>query len=136
MIKNKKYILAFIEVLAFAKANKRLSNEDGERIAGSLWVNIKKELRDSSVLFLEYGNEVTLLSTEKVENKLNEAKMELEHICEKEYDRELDNKNKKDTSRLAKWSIAISILAATGLPQTIFQWLFEYIKRCFCNIIE
>ena len=136
MIKNKEYILALIKVLEFTKANKRLSNEDGERIAGTFWVNIRKELRDSAILFLEYGNEVTLISTEKVTSKLNETKMELEYINEKEYDRELDNKSKKDAYRLAKWSIVISILAATGLPQTIFQWLFEYIKQGLYNIIK
>jgi hypothetical protein len=34
---------------------------------------------------------------------------------------------------MAKWSIVISILAATGLPQMIFQWLFELIIEVVLN---
>lgn len=118
-----------IKVLSFAIENKKLSNDDGERLSGRLWPNIKTELSRSNVLFLEYGNEVELLTLDNVNKKLNESKMLLQEIEEKEFDRELDNKSKTDAYRLAKWSIVISILAATGLPQMIFQWLFELIVK-------
>ena len=118
-----------IKVLSFAIENKKLSNDDGERLSGRLWPNIKAELSRSNVLFLEYGNEVDLLTLDNVNKKLNESKMLLQEIEEKEFDRELDNKSKTDAYRLAKWSIVISILAATGLPQMIFQWLFELIVK-------
>ena len=120
-----------IKVLSFAINNKRLSNKDGENLAGELWQNIKTELSNSNVIFLEYGKEVNLLTTDNVKRKLNESRMILKEIQEKEYDRELENKSKKDAYRMAKWSIVISILAATGLPQMIFQWLFELIKELF-----
>lgn len=130
-MKNREYIEAMINVLSFAIDNKRLSNKDGENLAGELWQNIKAELSNSKVIFLEYGEEVNLLTTDNVKRKLNESRMFLKEIQEKEYDRELENKSKKDAYRLAKWSIVISILAATGLPQMIFQWLFELIKELF-----
>lgn len=122
-----------IKVLSFAIENKKLSNDDGERLSGRLWPNIKAELSRSNVLFLEYGNEVDLLTLDNVNKKLNESKILLQEIEEKEYDRELDNKSKTDAYRLAKWSIVISILAATGLPQMIFQWLFELIVKAVLN---
>lgn len=122
-----------IKVLSFAIDNKRLSNKDGENLAGELWQNIKTELSNSKVIFLEYGKEVNLLTTDNVKRKLNESRMILKEIQEKEYDRELENKSKKDAYRLAKWSIVISILAATGLPQMIFQWLFELIIEVVLN---
>ena len=122
-----------IEVLSFAIENKKLSNKDGERIAGELWQNIKAYLSKSKVLFLEYGNEVNLLTLDNVNKKLNESKMFLQEIEEQEFDRKLDNKSKMDAYRLAKWSIVISILAATGLPQMIFQWLFELIIEAVSN---
>jgi hypothetical protein len=130
-MKNREYIEAMIKVLSFAIDNKRLSNKDGENLAGELWQNIKTELSNSKVIFLEYGQEVNLLTTDNVKRKLNESRMILKEIQEKEYDRELENKSKKDAYRMAKWSIVISILAATGLPQMIFQWLFELIKELF-----
>jgi thiamine kinase-like enzyme len=130
-MKNREYIEAMIKVLSFAIDNKRLSNKDGENLAGELWQNIKTELSNSNVIFLEYGKEVNLLTTDNVKRKLNESRMILKEIQEKEYDRELENKSKKDAYRMAKWSIVISILAATGLPQMIFQWLFELIKELF-----
>jgi hypothetical protein len=55
--------------------------------------------------------------------------MTLQEIEDEEYDRKIDNKTKIGAYRLAKWSIAISILTATGLPQMIFQWLFELITK-------
>ena len=122
-----------IKVLSFAIDNKRLSNKDGENLAGELWQNIKTELSNSNVIFLEYGKEVNLLTTDNVKRKLNESRMILKEIQEKEYDRELENKSKKDAYRMAKWSIVISILAATGLPQMIFQWLFELIIEVVLN---
>lgn len=122
-----------IKVLSFAIDNKRLSNKDGENLAGELWQNIKTELSNSNVIFLEYGEEVNLLTTDNVKRKLNESRMILKEIQDKEYDRELENKSKKDAYRLAKWSIVISILAATGLPQMIFQWLFELIIEVVLN---
>lgn len=122
-----------IKVLSFAIDNKRLSNKDGENLAGELWQNIKTELSNSNVIFLEYGKEVNLLTTDNVKRKLNESRMILKEIQEKEYDRELENKSKKDAYRMAKWSIVISILAATGLPQMIFQWLFELIIEAVSN---
>ena len=122
-----------INVLSFAIDNKRLSNKDGENLAGELWQNIETELSNSKVIFLEYGKEVNLLTTDNVKRKLNESRMILKEIQEKEYDRELENKSKKDAYRLAKWSIVISILAATGLPQMIFQWLFELIVEVVSN---
>ena len=128
-MKNREYIEAMIKVLSFAIDNKRLSNKDGENLAGELWQNIKTELSNSNVIFLEYGKEVNLLTTDNVKRKLNESRMILKEIQEKEYDRELENKSKKDAYRMAKWSIVISILAATGLPQMIFQWLFELIVK-------
>jgi hypothetical protein len=130
---NRTYIEAMIKVLSFAVENKKLSNEDGERLAGELWPNIKVDLSRSKVLFLEYGKEVNLLTLENVNRKLNESKMLLQDIKEKEFDRELNNKSKKDAYRLAKWSIVISILAATGLPQMLFQWLFELIVEVVSN---
>ena len=130
---NRTYIEAMIKVLSFAVENNKLSNEDGERLAGELWPNIKVDLSRSKVLFLEYGNEVTLLTLENVNRKLNESKMLLQELDEKEFDRNLDNKSKKDAYRLAKWSIVISILAATGLPQMLFQWLFELIVEVASN---
>lgn len=130
---NREYIEAMIKVLSFAIDNKRLSNKDGENLAGELWQNIKTELSNSKVIFLEYGEEVNLLTTDNVKRKLNESRMILKEIQDKEYDRELENKSKKDAYRLAKWSIVISILAATGLPQTIFQWLFELIIEVVLN---
>lgn len=130
-MRNREYIEAMIKVLSFAIDNKRLSNKDGENLAGELWQNIKTELSNSNVIFLEYGKEVNLLTTDNVKRKLNESRMILKEIQEKEYDRELENKSKKDAYRMAKWSIVISILAATGLPQMIFQWLFELIKELF-----
>jgi hypothetical protein len=130
-MRNREYIEAMIKVLSFAIDNKRLSNKDGENLAGELWQNIKTELSNSKVIFLEYGQEVNLLTTDNVKRKLNESRMILKEIQEKEYDRELENKSKKDAYRLAKWSIVISILAATGLPHMIFQWLFELIKELF-----
>lgn len=130
-MKNREYIEAMIKVLPFAIDNKRLSNKDGENLAGELWQNIKTELSNSKVIFLEYGEEVNLLTTDNVKRKLNESRMILKEIQDKEYDRELENKSKKDAYRMAKWSIVISILAATGLPQMIFQWLFELIKELF-----
>jgi hypothetical protein len=130
-MKNREYIEAMIKVLSFAIDNKRLSNKDGENLAGKLWQNIKTELSNSNVIFLEYGKEINLLTTDNVKRKLNESRMILKEIQEKEYDRGLENKSKKDAYRLAKWSIVISILAATGLPQIIFQWLFELIKELF-----
>lgn len=132
-MKNREYIEAMIKVLSFAIDNKRLSNKDGENLAGELWQNIKTELSNSNVIFLEYGKEVNLLTTDNVKRKLNESRMILKEIQEKEYDRELENKSKKDAYRLAKWSIVISILAATGLPQMIFQWLFELIIEVVLN---
>lgn len=131
MKNNRRYIEALIAVLEFAEKNKRLSSEDGERIAGDLWGVIRKELDKSYVICMGTGNDVTLLTTEKVNTKLNESRLLLEDIKEREYDRELDNKSKKDAYRLAKWSIVISILAATGLPQITLQWLFELIKGLF-----
>lgn len=122
-----------IKVLSFAIENKKLSNDDGERLSGRLWPNIKAELSRSNVLYLEYGNEVDLLTLDNVNKKLNESKILLQEIEEKEFDRELDNKSKTDAYRLAKWSIVISILAATGLPQMIFQWLFELIVKAVLN---
>lgn len=132
-MKNREYIEAMIKVLSFAIDNKRLSNKDGENLAGELWQNIKTELSNSNVIFLEYGKEVNLLTTDNVKRKLNESRMFLKEIQEKEYDRELENKSKKDAYRMAKWSIVISILAATGLPQMIFQWLFELIIEVVLN---
>ena len=132
-MKNREYIEAMIKVLSFAIENKRLSNKAGENLAGELWQNIKTELSNSKVIFLEYGQEVNLLTTDNVKRKLNESRMLLKEIQEKEYDRELENKSKKDAYRLAKWSIVISILAATGLPQMIFQWLFELILEVVLN---
>lgn len=132
-MKNREYIEAMIKVLSFAIDNKRLSNKDGENLAGELWQNIKTELSNSNVIFLEYGKEVNLLTTDNVKRKLNESRMILKEIQEKEYDRELENKSKKDAYRMAKWSIVISILAATGLPQMIFQWLFELIIEAVSN---
>ena len=132
-MRNREYIEAMIKVLSFAIDNKRLSNKDGENLAGELWQNIKTELSNSKVIFLEYGKEVNLLTTDNVKRKLNESRMILKEIQEKEYDRELENKSKKDAYRLAKWSIVISILAATGLPQMIFQWLFELIIEVVLN---
>lgn len=132
-MRNREYIEAMIKVLSFAIDNKRLSNKDGENLAGELWQNIKTELSNSKVIFLEYGEEVNLLTTDNVKRKLNESRMILKEIQDKEYDRELENKSKKDAYRLAKWSIVISILAATGLPQMIFQWLFELIIEVVLN---
>ena len=130
---NRTYIEAMIKVLSFAVENNKLSNDDGERLAGELWPNIKVDLSRSKVLFLEYGKEVNLLTLENVNRKLNESKMLLQELDEKEFDRELDNKSKMGAYRLAKWSIVISILAATGLPQMIFQWLFELIIEAVSN---
>ena len=130
---NRTYIEAMIKVLSFAVENNKLSNEDGERLAGELWPNIKVDLSRSKVLFLEYGKEVNLLTLENVNRKLNESKMLLQELDEKEFDRNLDNKSKMGAYRLAKWSIVISILAATGLPQMIFQWLFELIVEVVSN---
>lgn len=126
-MKYREYIEAMIKVLSFAKENKKLSNKDGERLAGELWQNIKVDLSRSNILFLEYGNEVTLLTLDNVNRKLNESKMVLQEIEEKEFDRKLDNKSKTDAYCLAKWSIVISILTATGLPQMIFQWILGLI---------
>jgi hypothetical protein len=134
MEENRKYTETLIAVLEFAISNKKLSSVDGERIAGDYWGLVKRELNNSGVICLEYGNEVTLLTTEKVRTKLSEAKIKLENIEGREYDRNLDNKSKKDSAKLAKWSIVISILAATGLPQKVLQWLFELIKESFANI--
>ena len=130
---NRTYIEAMIKVLSFAVENNKLSNEDGERLAGELWPNIKVDLSRSKVLFLEYGKEVNLLTLENVNRKLNESKMLLQELDEKEFDRNLDNKSKMGAYRLAKWSIVISILAATGLPQMLFQWLFELIVEVVSN---
>lgn len=130
---NRTYIEAMIKVLSFAVENNKLSNEDGERLAGELWPNIKADLSRSKVLFLEYGKEVNLLTLENVNRKLNESKMLLQELDEKEFDRNLENKSKMGAYRLAKWSIVISILAATGLPQMIFQWLFELIVEVVSN---
>ena len=130
---NRTYIEAMIKVLSFAVENNKLSNEDGERLAGELWPNIKVDLSRSKVLFLEYGKEVNLFTFEKVNRKLNESKMLLQELDEKEFDRNLENKSKMGAYRLAKWSIVISILAATGLPQMIFQWLFELIVEVVSN---
>lgn len=76
-MKYREYIEAMIKVLSFAKENKKLSNKDGERLAGELWQNIKVDLSRSNILFLEYGNEVTLLALDNVNRKLNESKMVL-----------------------------------------------------------
>ena len=130
---NRTYIEAMIKVLSFAVENNKLSNEDGERLAGELWPNIKVDLSRSKVLFLEYGKEVNLLTLENANRKLNESKMLLQELDEKEFDRNLDNKSKMGAYRLAKWSIVISILAATGLPQMLFQWLFELIVEVVSN---
>ena len=130
---NRTYIEAMIKVLSFAVENNKLSNDDGERLAGELWPNIKVDLSRSKVLFLEYGKEVNLLTLENVNRKLNESKMLLQELDEKEFDRNLDNKSKMGAYRLAKWSIVISILAATGLPQMLFQWLFELIVEVASN---
>lgn len=130
---NRTYIEAMIKVLSFAVENNKLSNEDGERLAGELWPNIKVDLSRSKVLFLEYGKEVNLLTLENVNRKLNESKMLLQELDEKEFDRNLDNKSKMGAYRLAKWSIVISILAATGLTQMLFQWLFELIVEVVSN---
>lgn len=130
---NRTYIEAMIKVLSFAVENNKLSYEDGERLAGELWPNIKVDLSRSKVLFLEYGKEVNLLTLENVNRKLNESKMLLQELDEKEFDRNLDNKSKMGAYRLAKWSIVISILAATGLTQMLFQWLFELIVEVVSN---
>jgi hypothetical protein len=54
-MKNKAYIKAMIRVLSFAKEHRKLSNSDGERLAGEWWQSIKADLSHSNVLFLEYG---------------------------------------------------------------------------------
>lgn len=132
-MRNREYIEAMMKVLFFAKENRKLSNSDGERLAGKWWQNIKTDLSHSNVLFLEYGEKVDLITTESVERKINECKITLQEIEEEEYDRKIDNKTKIGAYRLAKWSIVISILAATGLPQMIFQWLFELIIEVVLN---
>lgn len=43
-MKYREYIEAMIKVLSFAKENNKLSNKDGERLAGELWQNIKVDL--------------------------------------------------------------------------------------------
>lgn len=127
-MKNRKYIEAMIAVLEYVISNKKISNKDGERIAGKLWCNVKNELSKEGILYIDFTNDTNLISTHSLEVKLNKCYILLEEIKNEEYDRELDNKSKKRAYRLSILSIVISILAATGLPQEIFRWLYDKIS--------
>lgn len=120
-----------IAVLEYAITNKRISNKDGERLAGRLWCNVRNELSREHLLYVDFANDTNLISTHNLEAKLNNCHLLLEEIKNEEYDRELDNKSKRRANKLATWSIVISILAATGLPQEIFRWIYKLLKGLF-----
>ena len=134
MKKNREYIESMIAVLEYSISNKRISNKAGENMAGKLWCNVKNELSKDGILYVDFANDTNLISTHKLEVKLNEYNIMLKEAEKEEYDRELDNRSKKLSYRLAVFSIIISILASTGLTQQIFQWIYEQLKELFCSL--
>ena len=73
-------------------------------------------------------------SKSKAKTRLAECFDEIAALDEEEKSRLLDNESKRaaiKANKIAIASIIISILAATGLPQWILQWLYEQV---FCTL--
>ncbi len=138
---NKNKLKALIAALEYLRIHKILYDQKGMELTGMYWDDIKLRIRDRCAGNLSRGSNiephkrdgcVSILFVGQVDAYLAECKDELERIEKEEYDRDLDNKSKKAAIKanlISKWAIAISVLAATGLPQYLLKWLYEIIVK-------
>lgn len=128
-VRTKEVINLEIKIIERLLVNPWLSDEEAKGIASVYWNPIKDDLQRHNCISDEVG-QVCLQSKGKAETRRAECLDEITILDENEKDRRLDNESKRaaiKANKIAVWAIVISILAATGLPQWILQWLYEQV---------
>lgn len=133
-MKSKKQLEYTIRVLDYLIEHRKIDDEIAREFTGDYWDIIRKDLAENAhVQYGTYGASSPfpkpMLAYKAV------CKDEIERIEKKEYDRELDNNSKHaaiNANKISKWAIAISVLAATGLPQYLLKWLYKMLLELFC----
>lgn len=126
---SKEYIEALIKIGELLLKNGEVDDKQGQDVSGVYWVRIKKDMGNNANVQLVPGG-LSVLSEKYLAAYLQICKDRLSSIVNEEKDRQLDNESKKaaiKANKIAVWAIVISILAATGLPQWILQWLYEQV---------
>ena len=129
-MRPKKIVELEIKIIERLLVNPRLSDDEAHTIASDYWNVIKDDLKSHNCISDEVG-QVYLQSKGKAQTRKAECLDEITVLDEKEKDRRLDNESKRaaiKANKIAVWAIVISILAATGLPQWILQWLYEQVS--------
>lgn len=142
---SRRRLEASIAVLERLREAKTIYDTEGIKIAGAYWEPIKREIKERCASNLsrggvgengeKYDGRIQILFSNQIEPLLAECKDRLDAIKREEYDRELDNNSKYaaiNANKISKWAIAISVLAATGLPQYLLKWLYKILLELFC----
>lgn len=142
---NRRKLESSMVVLERLREDKTIYDTEGIKIAGAYWEPIKREIKERCASNLsrggvgkndeKYDGCIQILFPNQIEPLLAECKDRLDVIKREEYDRELDNKSKFaviKANRIAKCAIVISVLAATGLPQYLLQWLYKMFLELVC----
>lgn len=128
---NKEYVEGLIKIGGLLLKNRDMNDKQGETICGAYWADVKIDLHKNTHVHLEPGG-LSVYSPKLLEAYLQKCIDMLSEMIDKENDRQLDNESKLaaiKSNKIAKWAIVISVLAATGLPQYLLQWLC---RQAFC----
>ena len=142
---NRRKLESSIAVLERLREDKTIYDTEGIKIAGAYWEPIKREIKERCASNLSRGGvgmdgkrfdgRIQILFPHQLDPIIAECQDRLDAIEKEVYDRELDNKSKLaviKANRIAKCAIVISVLAATGLPQYLLQWLYKMFLELVC----
>lgn len=127
---SKEYIKVLIKIGEILLKDGDISNEQGKEICGAYWTKAKDDMKNNANVQLIPGG-LSVMSKESLSAYLQICRDELSVIIDEENDRQLDNESKLaaiKANKIAKWAIAISVLAATGLPQYLLQWIYKQVS--------
>lgn len=122
---SKEYIETLIKIGELLLENGYIDHELGKKVCGAYWASVEKDMKDNAKIQLTVGG-LSVFSREHLTAYLQICRDRLSAEISEEEDRLLDNESKLaaiKANKIAKWAIAISVLAATGLPQRLLQWL-------------
>lgn len=134
-MEDKKFILALLAVLETMNESNQIPEEKGRGIAGDYWYRVLERLRQDWVAIPRTWGDLLTKDNKRIPGLIAYYRHELEEFERRERDKELDRESKRASikaAKIAKWSIAISILAATGLPQYLLRWLYEKASYLIC----
>lgn len=142
---NKKNSEAAIALMKRLQEVKTINETEGRELTGAYWESIAQEINSRCAANLSRGGvgmdgkrfdgRIQILFPHQLDPIIAECQDRLDAIEKEVYDRELDNKSKLaviKANRIAKCAIVISVLAATGLPQYLLQWLYKMFLELVC----